>query len=124
MPLLKKCKACGESFHTKPSYVKNGWGKYCSTACARISLRNGKSVACFVCGKGTYKTLKALRNSKSRKWVCSKSCQTVWRNMEFRGEKHANYINGMFTYRGLLSRSNVAKECRLCKTKDLRVLAV
>jgi len=124
MPLLKKCKLCKTIFKTKPSHVKNGYGKYCSADCHHASMKSGKMVKCHICGKEVYKTLKALRISKSRKWFCSKSCQTSWRNVEFSGPKHANYINGQFTYRSLLSRTKIPKKCRLCKTGDIRVLAV
>jgi hypothetical protein len=124
MPLIKKCKLCKKTFKTKPSHVKMGYGKYCSAVCHHAGMKNGKIVKCYTCGQEVYKPLKALRISKSRKWFCSKSCQTTWRNTEFSGPKHANYVDGMFTYRGLLSRTNIPKKCRLCKTDDIRVLAV
>lgn len=115
---------CKNSFNTKPFFIKNGGGKYCSADCHHKAMKNGKFVKCGVCEKETYKTLKALRISKSRKWFCSKSCQTTWRNKEFSGTKHANYVSGLYTYRGLLTRSASPKVCTLCKIKDIRVLAV
>lgn len=124
MPLVKKCLLCGKKFNTKPSHVEMGYGKYCSAACHHSGMKTGKFVKCYTCGEEVYKTVKALRISKSKKWFCSKSCQTTWRNKEFSGSKHANYVNGMFMYRNLLSRSDAVKQCRLCKVGDLRVLAV
>ena len=124
MPLIRKCKLCLKQFKTKPFFVKNGGGKYCSAKCHHAAMKNGKVVACHTCGKEVYKPLKALRISKSKKWFCTKSCQTTWRNVEFSGAKHANYKNGQFTYRSILGRTKVPKKCRLCSIDDIRVLAV
>lgn len=124
MPLLKKCRICKKVFQTKPFFVKNGGGKYCSAVCHYKGLKTGKLVNCDICGKETYKTIKALRLSKSKKWFCSKSCQTKWRNSEFVGEKHANYITGRASYRSVLPRNKIPQICRLCRTQDARVLAV
>ncbi len=124
MPLIKKCKICGNEFRTKPFFIKNGGGKYCSPTCQYIGMKKGKIMACNICGKETYKSLKALRISKSGKFFCSKSCQTIWRNQEYIGSKHANYKTGRASYRSILPRNGVPRVCRLCKSKDVRVLAV
>lgn len=124
MLLKVKCKVCKKLFAAKPSWVKNGWGKYCSAECHHKGLKTGKVVKCDICEKETYKTLKSLRVSKSQKWFCSKSCQTRWRNSVFVGEKHGNYVDGKSAYRSVLGRHKVPKLCRLCGTKDARVLAV
>jgi len=124
MPLIKQCKVCGVDFRTKPFFVRNGGGKYCSTACHHKGIRKGKDVECAVCGKRTYKSLKALRGSKSGKYFCGKSCQTKWRNAEFVGPKHANWVHGMSSYRSVLSRHKIPKLCAVCRVRDERVLAV
>jgi len=81
-------------------------------------------VFCYVCNKEIYKPLRALINSKSKKYFCGKSCQTKWRNSEFVGPKHANWKHGSASYKSVLSRHNIPKKCILCKTTDTRVLAV
>lgn len=124
MPLIKKCKICKKEFKTKPFFVKNGAGKYCSVKCHYVGLKTGKMIPCAVCGKETYKTLKALRISKSKKYFCTRSCQTKWRNALYVGSKHSNFRTGEYAYRSMLDRYGVPKFCRLCKTKDVRVLAV
>lgn len=124
MPLFKKCKICGSTFKTKPFFVKNGGGVYCSTECHHKGLKNGRTVKCFICKKEIYRSLKLLRVSKSKKYFCGKSCQAKWRNQEFVGEKHANFTEGMYSYRSVLNRHKIAQICRLCKTCDKRVLAV
>lgn len=122
--VIVSCKLCSKEFSVKPSWIKLGYGKYCSRVCQYQGRKNGKLVHCSVCGKETYKNNKAINGSKSGKYFCGKSCQTVWRNSEFVGKKHANYINGNASYKSILGRHKVPKVCGLCGTKDLRVLAV
>lgn len=124
MAVVRKCKICGDEFRTKPFFLKNGGGKYCSPECHHAGLRKGEMKKCFECGKETYKKPQQLERSKSGKFFCSKSCQTRWRNREFVGPKHANYTEGKHSYRSILSRHGVPKICMLCRTKDSRVLAV
>lgn len=124
MPVIKNCKVCGKQFRTKPFFIKNGGGKYCSAKCHHQGLKNGKQVNCFLCNKEIYRSTKQLLASKSSKFFCSKSCQTKWRNSEFIGAKHSNWKNGEYAYRSILSRNKTPKQCGLCKTKDARVLAV
>lgn len=121
---LVNCKKCGNSFYVKPSWLKNGHGKYCSPPCQYLGMRSGKVVTCHICGAGTYKPLRVLERSKSGKYFCSKSCQTKWRNTIFIGPKHANWRHGRQAYRSVLARHNIAKICRFCGTADVRVLAV
>ncbi len=123
MPLIKKCEVCGDAFKTKPFFVKNGGGKYCSKECHYKGLKTGKLVRCFLCDKEVYKSQKALHASKSKKYFCGKSCQTKWRNSVFIGEKHANWKTGKHSYRSVLTRNKIPKICSLCKTEDERILA-
>jgi len=118
------CKRCGKSFSVKPHWLEVGYGKYCSADCHHASMRTGKEVPCAICGKLTYKTQKALKGSKSGKFFCSKSCQTLWRNQLYIGSAHKNFKTGEFVYRANMERAKVPKICRLCKTEDYRVLAV
>lgn len=123
MPIIK-CKVCQSKFYSKPFWIKQGKGKYCSRQCSNIGVRTGKEVQCDTCGKLVYKQKKALRHSKSKKYFCSKRCQTRWRNSFFTGKKHANWKHGEYSYKSVLIRHNVEAVCRLCKTKDKRILAV
>ncbi len=125
MPIVK-CKICKNGFYAKPFWLLHGWGKYCSNQCKRIGQRTGKMVDCFLCGRATYKAGKTLLRSKSKKYFCGKSCQTVWRNsIIFVGPKHANWKDGAHVeYRNIMFRNKVAQYCRLCNTEDKRVLVV
>ncbi len=123
MPTVK-CLICLKEFYGKPFFLKRGHAKYCSQICMRIGSRTGKMMKCHSCGKEAYKTKKALRVSKSKKYFCTKSCQTKWRNSVFIGPKHANWKEGKFAYRSVLTRHKVPKVCGICRTKDGRVLAV
>jgi hypothetical protein len=118
------CKQCNKEFKAKSSWLKRGYGKYCSLACKYVGNRKGKIIKCDVCGEEKYKQLKQLRRSKSGKLFCSKSCQTKWRNSEFIGSKHANWKTGRSAYKSVLTRHGVPKKCTLCETDDQRVLAV
>lgn len=123
MPLVP-CKICGSEFYTKPFWLKRGYGKYCSPKCQYEGRKGGSVVLCFTCGKEVYRSRKELRVSKSKKYFCSKSCQTRWRNSEFTGEKHANWKTGAHAYRSVLKRHRIPQICGLCNIKDVRVLAV
>ena len=70
------------------------------------------------------KTPKALKGSKSGKFFCGKSCQTIWRNGKYIQENHPNWKDGRHSYRGVINRNKVLPICRLCKANDKRVLAV
>ena len=124
MPLIKKCLICNKEFYTKPFFVKNGAGKYCSRECHYQGLKKGKIVKCFKCKKKIYRSPKSIKSSKSGKFFCSKSCQTKWRNQEFIGSKHSNWTGGRYSYRSVLGRNKIPKICCLCKNKDIRVMAV
>lgn len=123
MPIVL-CKVCSKEFYGKPFFLKKGQAKYCSQGCMRIGSRTGKIVKCHSCDKDVYKTKKALRVSKSKTYFCTKSCQTKWRNSVFIGDKHANWKNGLYVYRSVLSRHKIPKVCKVCKNKDTRILAV
>ncbi len=62
------CKQCSKLFNAKPSWIKNGYGKFCSRECGHKANRTGKVVTCFICSKEVYKQGKALKGSKSGKF--------------------------------------------------------
>src|SRR3989344_2415163 len=117
---LVTCKVCGKNFYVKPNHLKIGWGKYCSIKCRSQSQFTGEKVNCFTCGKEIYRILSKLKKSKSGKYFCTKSCQTLWRNSYFTGERHANWKHGEASYRNLLLKSKHPRECAICKINDLR----
>lgn len=121
---IVSCQICSKNFYSKPSWIKLGFGKYCSLDCKRVGQKTGKLVKCFLCNKEVYKSGKALKQSKSGKFFCGKSCQTRWRNGQYVGLMHKNYIDGNSSYKTILNRSGGLKICTLCKTDDKRVLAV
>ena len=119
------CAVCSGEFYAKPSWLSRGWGKYCSRTCRNASQRNGESFACHKCGKEVYRAKKHQERSKSGKYFCSKSCQTLWRNSEVHvANNHPNWTNGLGSYRARLKRASVEKMCAKCLTVDDRVLAV
>ncbi len=117
------CSVCSKEFYVKPSHQKLGWGKYCSRNCMAKGQLRGMSVNCFICNLEIYRSPKSLARSKSGKFFCTKSCQTLWRNTYYVEEKSANWKHGRSAYRRILIRSGIERSCFLCKTKDFRVLA-
>ncbi len=86
--IQKYCNTCENKFYAKPSHVKRGWGKYCSRKCHHQGMRVGKIVQCFTCNKDIHRNSNRIKRSKSKKYFCSKSCQTKWRNVQYVGSKH------------------------------------
>jgi hypothetical protein len=124
MPQVK-CLSCKNMFYAKPSWIKNGYGKYCSVKCRSNSQRNGKRFRCHTCSKEVYRSLKSQKTSKSGKYFCSKSCQTHWRNSEVNtGINHPNWTTGQSSYRERLKKSEREQTCSRCETDDTRVLSV
>jgi len=122
--LIVNCKQCGKQFSVKPSHVKMGHGKYCSMKCLWQSQRTGRYVICETCGKEVWKMQKALKNSKSKKFFCAKSCQAKWRNKIFVGSKHANWQGGEYTYQRIMAVNKIPAVCASCSIKDKRVLVI
>ncbi len=124
MPHIK-CNYCTIEFYAKPSWIKNGYGKYCSVKCRGDAQRNGKNFSCFICDKIVYRSIKGQRTSKSGNFFCSKSCQTIWRNsVLYSGKNHPNWVDGKSSYRDKMLRSNNEQVCNRCATDDVRILAV
>lgn len=118
------CKRCKKKFKAKPSHISYGFAIYCSKKCHHAGMKTGTVKKCHVCGKEVYRAPRMVERSKSGKYFCNKSCQTLWRNQLYIGKNHANYVDGKSSYRSVLARHGVKKFCRLCKTKDARVIAV
>lgn len=124
MPILS-CKNCFRDFYRKPSYIKLGYGAYCSSKCQYARAKNGQMVRCFICEKEIYRSKAKLEHSKSKKYFCDKSCQTKWRNSVFVGEKHKNWKYGKgIKYRSILRNAGFLEICARCSFEDKRVLAV
>lgn len=118
------CKVCCKEFYTKPNHLKLGWGRCCSRICRDQLAKKGKVVSCSTCDKSIYKSLFHLKHSKSKKYFCSKSCQTIWRNGLYVGKDHKNWINGAKSYRDILKRSGIIPRCGKCKIENQLLLAV
>lgn len=122
MPLVG-CKNCRKEFYVKPSHQKLGWGKYCSRNCQTQAQFQGKQVECHICSKKIYRSKAKIKHSKSNKFFCTKSCQTIWRNSFYVEEKHPNWTNGNNSYRKRLLRRQENPICTCCSTSDMRILA-
>ena len=119
-----QCKFCTKEFLIKPSHHKYGWGVYCSNKCKFQAQFKGKIVNCSNCGKEVYRSPKKIDRSKSKKYFCTKSCQTIWRNNFFVGDKSVRWTSGISTYRNILLRTGEKPKCKLCDVTDSRILSV
>ncbi len=117
-----KCRLCLRSFYAKPNHIRLGWGKFCSIDCRSKAQLKGKLVNCAICDKSIYRSPRMISHSRSGKHFCSKSCQTLWRNTIYVGEKSTNWINGENAYRKILIRRGKRSICAICRTTDQRVL--
>lgn len=124
MPLVN-CRICKIEFYVKPCHQLKGWGKYCSIKCRTKSQFKGATFNCFTCGKEVYRSPLAIKKSKSSKYFCTKTCQTLWRNkVLYSGENHSNWKYGESAYRRILESAKREQICLLCKIEDRRVLIV
>lgn len=122
--LIMTCKICKNSFFAKPVHVRMWGGKYCSMYCRNEGQKKGKFVACLICNKSIWRMPKEIKHSKSGKFFCSRTCQTLWRNTQYVGARHVFWKTGIRSYRNLLKRSSRKKVCAGCGIKDIRILAV
>lgn len=118
------CSFCNRKFKRKESQIKSAIRHYCSVYCSEQGRKRGKIVRCFVCKKTTYKKLKALKLSKSGEYFCSHKCSNIFIGRGQRAENHPNWAGGIFSYKNLLKRTDLKKECILCGKNDSRILCV
>src|SRR3989344_5210045 len=123
---IKLCEICSKEFYAKPFFIKRGHAKYCSKKCQSKAQKRGKFINCDTCGKQAWKMPKHLKHSKSGKFFCTKSCQTLWRNRFYSGPRHPNWKDGGRThYRNVIKKhSEIPRICANCKNNDERVLVV
>ena len=119
------CLKCGKGFYVKPFQKKRGRGKYCSVNCLSESNKTGKYLPCDTCGKKIWRTPKQTTKSKSGKFFCNKSCQTIWRNKHFSGPEHPLWKGGeRNVYRKNLIKSGREIKCVRCGEDDKRIMVV
>lgn len=121
---MVKCQICHQNFYVKPSLKKRGWGKFCSVQCRSQATKKGEVVERNTCHLKIYRSLNKISRSKSHKFFCSKSCQSLWRNREYVESKSKNWKDGRKSYRNILIRHHIKPVCEICGIKDLRVLNV
>jgi hypothetical protein len=121
---ITSCKICKTEFHVKPSWLKKGQGKYCSRKCQFKAQEKGKFIFCGICRKKAWRMPKQLKHSKSGKFFCSKSCQTLWRNRVYSGPNHPFWMGGIRIYRKIMAENGIKQVCAGCSMEDTRVLIV
>ena len=118
------CDFCGKKFRRKRSQIKLAIKHFCCLRCSEQGRKRGRVVNCFVCKKPIYKSLKDLNLSKSGKHFCNHICGNKWIGEQQRAENNPNWLGGKSSYKNLLKRIDIKKECVLCKKNDIRILCV
>ena len=119
------CVICNKHFKVKLSRLKKGWGKYCSNVCKHANLYRGSVHSCTLCGKSVYRPSSETRRSRTSSYFCDKSCLARWKNLHApKGERHANWKGGEYTYRETMLTLCKNPTCRDCGLADTRVLIV
>src|SRR3989338_6394698 len=119
-----KCKICKKEFYVKPSHLKRGWGKYCSRKCQNEGQKKGNFFSCAICQKKIWRVPKDIKSSKSQKFFCNRSCQTIWRNKIYSGTNHSLWNGGLSIYRKEFLKTKVKPICKKCGHNDKRVLII
>lgn len=68
-----RCMQCNIEFDTKPSFILNGGGKYCSRTCLGQSQKTKVIKICVVCGASFLVNPYVIKNGYGK--YCSKPCQ-------------------------------------------------
>jgi 5-methylcytosine-specific restriction endonuclease McrA len=68
------CLHCGAVFLERPYRIRDGRGKYCSTACHDAARRVREQRACPTCGKSFEVTPAVLRKPRGSGTYCSREC--------------------------------------------------
>jgi hypothetical protein len=118
------CDYCRRSFRRKKSQIEKAKKHFCSNQCRYLVRKKGNIFNCFICGKRTYKSLKYIKLSKSKKFFCSRPCSTQYLNLRQREEKHPNWKGGRSSYKEILPRYVPKSQCFFCNASDQRILIV
>lgn len=79
-----KCIRCGKDFYARPSFIKKGWGKYCSISCGKLRVKYPILKNCLLCGEQFI----IADGSYSKKKYCSSSCAAKLNNKSRKGIKY------------------------------------
>ena len=112
--MKKKCKKCEVTFEAKRSKQK-----YCGRHCFNMDLpklkETGTNLNCNFCGEGIYKSKGQIKNSKTGRFFCNRSCSTSYNNSLFKGTLARGYKNGSSIYRSLTLKLNSGDlKCSKC----------
>ena len=72
------CQVCGNIFYTKPSWIKNGNGIYCSRKCMGIGQTTKVKRVCPVCGEVFYTAPSNIKRGNGI--YCSRKCFNIDRD--------------------------------------------
>ena len=123
-----KCDHCQKEIDRKPSYIqmnlKKGHKNYCDRKCQYEAQNKQISCNCAYCNAPLNKMPCEIKNSKSGRVFCNKSCACSYNNIEYRTqENNPNWIDGTSKYVDL-AFSYYEPECVICNYNNKHALQV
>jgi hypothetical protein len=94
-----KCVFCGITFLKPTKFVKIGVDNFCCTEHYHLFKRNGETVICANCGISKVVSRSKYEKCKSKKFFCSRKCQSLSQCYDSGIDYLSNYGNGNSLYR-------------------------
>lgn len=119
--MKRKCEICGNEIITRPSRIKTGRGRFCSTACQgkwQSRARSGKNhpawkestVICQDCGCEFHIKPSALEKGDGK--YCSMKCYNASKSGHWTGQENPNWKPAVFV---ICAQCN--KQLKICPSK-------
>lgn len=122
--VICSCKQCGNNFSCRESFVKRGYGFFCSKECRNNSFSTKLTKSCGFCSKPVNVRPSQLKKSKSGLVFCNRLCKEKAQRLENKIIVVSNYKNGLSQYRTLAFRLH-KNQCNRCGyNKHLEILDV
>jgi hypothetical protein len=115
------CKQCNREFEVWPSYLKLGWGKFCSKECAGLSMEKKVKCICLVCKDEFFVPPSHKGGERGAGKYCSRECQGI----AFSGPGSPKWKGGPQKYCFKFNRrfkehirEKFGRKCYLCETTE------
>jgi len=118
------CDLCKNKFKRKLSQISYSENHYCSSTCYNKAKRLGVYTKCANCHEPIYKTLKAVKISKNKKFFCSRQCNNIVLGQIYSRHNHPNWKGGEYSYKEYMNKQKVKKDCAMCNISIKSVLVV
>jgi len=73
----KNCEICGKKFHTMPSRIKKGGGRFCSKKCFGKWWSKKVECKCLICGNIFFANPSRIKQGENGGKFCSRKCSSI-----------------------------------------------